>query len=124
MCNSVDRLKEHCSNISSLQNRRDFLRISGEQGRKRGKRELRARGGLANRHSHRFVAVVIEFLIPMRSCSGGSMLWRERRGLIQFNSIPCFRIEIAKRILSSSSSSSSVTCPFSSTRLDSTERSN
>ena len=35
----------------SLQNRRDFLRISGEQGRRRGKREanakreLRARGG-------------------------------------------------------------------------------
>ena len=36
---------------SSLQNRRDFLRISGEQGRRRNKRdasaqrELRARGG-------------------------------------------------------------------------------
>ena len=29
----------------SLQNRRDFLRISGEEGQRRGKRELRAREG-------------------------------------------------------------------------------
>ena len=31
--------------LTSLQNRRDFLRISGEQGRRRGKREPSARGG-------------------------------------------------------------------------------
>ena len=34
-----------CVSLRSLQNRREFLRISGEQRRKRGERELRARGG-------------------------------------------------------------------------------
>ena len=37
------------SRISSLQNRRDFLRISGEEGRRRGKREASAKRELRAR---------------------------------------------------------------------------
>ena len=49
------------------------------------------------------------------------MLRTERRGLIQFNSLFSNRdSKVAKRILSSSSSSS-VTSPSSSTRLDSAD---
>ena len=52
--------------ISSLQNRRNFLRISGEQRRKRGervaraKRKLRARGGSLKNPAYLYTSTIVQ----------------------------------------------------------------
>ena len=74
----MNKLKKNIAiAIASLQNRRDFLRISGEQGRRRGKRELRAWGGSLKNPACRHTivqAVPGSFFKSVIRCHGGTQI--------------------------------------------------